>query len=169
MDLPFVHDSKVKRNIISSVDIFQLPTFKWERKSTTNTPPTGTRYACTNIGKNIFYFGGHCKPLECFHDNLYELNTLTLNWSEIICTTPDNVHVPMRKSGCGMISFKNNGEDKLFLSGGIGYTPVTSYRQREAQYFPFPNQPKVSYTNEIHLMCISSSPGITSLILYNTS
>ena len=156
--LPRVHDSEDKRKITSTVDIFQLSIFKWERKSTTSNPPAGVmNYACTNIMNSIFYFGGSCELVNCFHNNLYELNTLTLNWNEIITTTTDNI--PMEKYGCGMISFKTNGEDHLFLSGGLGLTPLT--KQRHAQYIPSPQNPHLLYTNEIHCMNVSTSPGIT--------
>ena len=156
--LPRVHDSEDKRKITSTVDVFELSTFKWERKSTTSNPPAGVLYiACTSIKDNILYFGGNCKSFDCFHNNLYKLNTLTLNWNEINSTTTDNI--PMRKCGCGMISFSMNGEDHLFLSGGVGPTPLT--KQTHAQYIPSPKRPHLSYTNEIHCMNLTTSPGIT--------
>ena len=156
--LPQVHDNEEKRKFTSSVDIFQLPASKWERKSTTGTPPSGVfQYACTNIGNNIYYFGGCCKVDDCYHNNLYELNTITNKWGEIVNSTPDNV--PMRKSGCGMISFNINGKDKLLLVGGLGPIPVTAHSH--SQYVPHPDDPNVCITNETHLMCVSSSPGIT--------
>ena len=156
-DLPLVHDNEDKRKITSTVDIFELETFKWERKSTTSNPPAGViDYACTSIKDSVLYFGGSCKPLDCFHNNLYELNTLTLSWNEIISTTTDNI--PMRIRGCGMISFNMIGEDHLFLSGGVGLTPLT--KQTHAQYIPSPANPHLSYTNEIHCMNLTTSPGI---------
>ena len=157
-DLPLVHDGEDKRKITSTVNIFELAKFKWERKSTTSNPPAGVlSYACTSIKDSVLYFGGDCKPFDCFHNNLYKLNTLTLNWNEIITTTTDNI--PMRKIGCGMISFNMNGEDHLFLSGGVGPTPLT--KQKHAHYISHPNRPHLSYTNEIHCMNVSTSPGIT--------
>ena len=156
--LPLVHDNEDKRKFTSSVDIFHLPTSKCEMKSTTGTPPSGVLdYACTLIGNTIYYFGGSCKVDDCFHNNLYELNTITNKWGEIVNSTPDNV--PMRKSLCGMISFNINGKDKLLLVGGYGPTPVTRYSH--SQYVPLPYTPSRCYTNETHLMCVSSSPGIT--------
>ena len=155
---PLVHDSEDKRKITSSVDIFELETLKWEGKSTTSNPPAGVICsASTSIKDSVLYFGGNCKPFDCFHNNLYELNTLTLNWNEINTTTTHNI--PMRKHGCGMISFNMNGDDHLFLSCGIGPTPLT--KQRHAQYIPDPNYTNLSYTNEIHCMNVSTSPGIT--------
>ena len=156
--LPQVHDNKDKRKFTSSVDVFHLPTSKWERKSTTGTPPSGVLdYACTNIGNTIYYFGGSCEGDDCYHNDLYKLNTITNKWGEIVNSTPDNV--PMRKSHCGMISFNINGKDKLLLVGGFGPTPVT--RHSHSQYIPYPNNPNRCFTNETHLMCVSSSPGIT--------
>ena len=156
--LPLVHDNEEKRKFTSSVDVFHLPTSKWESKSTTGTPPSGVmNYACTNIGNTIYYFAGSCEAKDCFHNNLYGLNTITNKWGEIVNSTPDNV--PMSKCHCRLISFNINGKDKILLVGGFGPTPVT--RHSDSQYVPFSNDPSYCYTNETHLMCVSSSPGIT--------
>ena len=156
--LPQVHDNEKKRKCTSSVDTFNLPTSIWERKSTTGTPPSGVfQYACTHIGNTIYYFGGSCNGDDCYHNNLYEHSTITNKWGEIVTSTPDNV--PMRKSNCQLISFNINGKDKLLLVGGYGPTPVTTHSH--SQYVPIPNKPNHFYTNEIHLMCVSSSAGIT--------
>ena len=156
-DVPKVHDNEDTRKI-SSVDVFHLQTFKWERKSTTGIPPSGClSYACTNIKENIYYFGGKCKPLHSYLDDLYELNTITGNWRQFTSSTPDNS--PMKKRGCGMISFNIDGEDNLLLVGGFGPTPVTKHTH--SQYVPHPDYPNDSITNEVHIMCISLLPGIT--------
>ena len=160
-----VHDNEDKRQITSSVNIFHLPTFQWERKLTTGNPPSGVMsYTCTNLENNIFYFGGSCKCGDCFHNNLFELNSLTNKWDEIVSMTPDNE--PMRKYGCGMISYSTNGEDNFLLLGGFGPIPTT--KQTQSQYIAFPTYPSLCYTNETHIMCVSSSPGITQLTLYIT-
>ena len=70
-------------------------------------------YACTNITDSILYFGGSCIPSDCFHNNLFELNTLTNEWKEIINISPNNG--PMRKRDCGMLSFNMNGEYNLLV------------------------------------------------------
>ena len=162
-NLPKVHDNEDKRQITSSVDVFHLPTFQWKRKSTTGKPHAGVMsYACTNLENRMFYFGGCCNFNYCFHNNLYELNSLTNKWEEIISITPDNE--PMKKYGCGMISYSTNGEDNFLILGGYGRIPTT--KQSQFQYIPHPNNPNLCYTNEAHTMCVSSSPGITGLILY---
>ena len=157
-DLPMVHYNDEKRKFILSVDIFHLPTLKWERRSTTSTPPAGVmNYACATIRDSILYLGGKCQPTDCYHDDLFELNTLTNEWREIINSSPDNG--PMRKHGCGMMSFNMNGEDTLLVIGGFGLTPITTHTG--SKYIPSPHFPNHCYTNEIHTMCVNSSPGIT--------
>ena len=158
MDLPMVHYNDEKRDFTSLVDIFHLPTLKWERKSTIAAPPVGVMdYACTNIRENILYFGGNCLHNDCFHNDIFELNTFTNKWREIINISPDNG--PMRKRGCGMISFNMNGEDNLLVIGGFGPIPITT--QKNSQYVPSTSIPNHCYTNEMHTMCVNSSPGIT--------
>ena len=161
-DLPMVHYNDEKTKFTSSVDIFHLPTLKWERRSTTATPPAGVmNYACTNIRDNtsILYFGGRCQRGDCYHNDLFELNTLTNEWREIIGSSPDNA--PMRKSACGMISFNMNGEDNLLVIGGFGPTCIPITTHSGYKYIPDPGILNRCYTNEIHTMCINSSPGIT--------
>ena len=156
--LPMLHYNDEKTQFTSSVDIFHLPTLKWERRSTTATAPAGViRYACTNIRDNILYFGGRCQPVDCYHNDLFDLNTLTNEWREIINISPDNR--PMRKRDCGMIPFNMNGEDNLLVIGGFGPTPITTHTG--SKYIPSPSVPNCCYTNEVHTMCVNSSPGIT--------
>ena len=165
-DIPYVHDNEEKKKITYSIDLFHLPTFKWQKTSTTGTPPVGMKgYACTNIDNNIFHYGGNCKPGDCYHNNLYELNSLTNNWREVVNSTPDNP--PMKKINCGMISLKINGKYYLLVLGGFGRVPVAI--PSHSQYIPHPNMPNRCYTNEAHIMCVTSSPGITWLTLCITS
>ena len=154
-ELPNVHDNEEKRKITYSIDLFHLPSFTWERRSTTGTPPVGVfNYACTKIDNNIFYYGGKCKR---YHNNLYELNSLNNNWREITNITPDNV--PMKKIRCGMISFKINEKYNLLVLGGYGPAPVTIHFH--SQYITNPDIPNRCFTNEAHIMCVTTSPGIT--------
>ena len=159
-----VHDSINKRQFTESVDVLDIPTIKWEKKLTKGAPPAGVRkYACAKIGNSIFYYGGNCKPRDCFHDNLFELNTLTHNWREIICNNADNR--PMQKIACGMMSFKSNEQEHLLLIGGLGVTPAIT--QIDSQYIPSPD-PQLhdySYTNETHIMSVSASPGIIHYLI----
>ena len=161
-DLPKVHENEEKKKITSSIDLFHLPSFKWKRRSTSGTPPVGVLgYACTNIDNKLFYCGGCCKPDDCYHNNLYELNSLNNNWREVVNSTSDNI--PMKKINCGMISIKINGKDNLLLFGGFGPLPATTHSH--SQCIPDPINPSRCITNEAHIMCVTTSPGITWLTL----
>ena len=157
-DIPYVHDNDEKRKTTSSINLFHLPTFTWERRSTTGTPPVGVLgYACTTIDNKIFYYGGMCKPNDCYHNNLYELNSLNNNWREIASSTPDSV--PMKKIRCKMISFKTKEKYNLLVFGGYGPVPVTTHSH--CQYIHHPDINNCCITNEAHMMCVTTSPGIT--------
>ena len=157
-ELPEVHDNEEKRKTTSFINLFNLPTFIWERRSTTGTPHVGVRgYACTKIDNRIFYYGGRCKPDDCYHNNLYELKSINNKWMEVVNSTPDNV--PMKKISCGMISFIINGKYNLLVFGGYGPVPATIHSH--SQYIPDPNTPNRCITNETHMMCVTTSPGIT--------
>ena len=161
-DLPAVHDNEQKRKVTQFVSIFYIPKCKWDKRSTTGTPPAGIReYACTNLRTNILYFGGSCKPRDCFHNDLLELNTFIHNWREVFSSIDDNKPIPKR--GCGIITFTSNAEDHVLVLGGFGLTPVSV--QAHSEYIPNLSNPNHCYTNELHMMCLSLSPGITSLTL----
>ena len=66
---------------------------------------------------------------------------------------------PMGKCGCGMISLNMNAEHNLVVIGMFGPTPITI--QTDSLYVPSSSSPNYCYTNEIHTMCVNSSPGIT--------
>ena len=154
--LPEVHDSPKKRWFTSTVERFNMLTGKWEKLQTTGSPPNGTLVcSCSKVGGNIYYFGGMCKLYDCFHNNLFVLNTTTNKWREVICSRDNR---PMRKVHCGMISFSSGGKDYLLVIGGGG--PVPANVPVHSQYTFNPNNPSITcWTNEIHLMCVSSSPG----------
>ena len=154
-DLPPVHDSPKKRQFTSTVETFNMLTGKWEKQQTTGSPPNGAiASSCSKVGDNIYYFGGCCKINDCYHNNLFVLNTTTNKWREVICSDDNR---PMRKVQCGMISFNSGGEDYLLVIGGGG--PVPAKAPLHSQYIPITSDPSNCYTNEIHLMCVSSSPG----------
>ena len=160
-DLPKVHDSPEKRQFTSTVETFNMLTGKWEKLQTTGSPPNGTlSSSCTKIGDNIYYFGGMCEYNECFHNNLFVLNTTTNKWREMKCSDDNRL---MRKAYCGMISFSSGGEDYLLVIGGYGPVPTKvpfhSNAPVQFQYTPSTSNPSNCFTNEIHLMCVSSSPG----------
>ena len=66
----------------------------------------------------------------------------------------------MRKRGCGTISFNMNGEGNLLVIGGLGPIPITT-AHTGSKYIPNPKKTNHCHTDEIHTMCVNSSPGNT--------
>ena len=159
-NLPVVHDNPEKRQFTSTVETFNMLTGKWEKRQTTGSPPNGAiASSYSKVGNNIYYFGGMCKPYDCFHNNLFVLNTTTNKWKEVKWSDDNR---PIRKIHCGMISFSSGGEDYLLVIGGYG--PVPANAPVHSQYIfddltLNTDNPSNCCTNEIHLMCVSSSPG----------
>ena len=148
-----VHESIEKSRFTSSINVLDLSNSTFNNISTTGTPPNGTRrYSCCSIGNDIYYFGGSSKPSECYHNNLFVLNIKSKEWREIKC---DNG--PMEKEGCGMIPFSINGQDYILVIGGYG--PLPSNPPSHAKYTGTCICPSHFYTNEVHIMCVSTTPG----------
>ena len=152
---PRPHKSKEKLDLLSCVEVFRAEIGDWVRLSTIQTPPLGMcQYACTTVDKDLFYFGGWCGHNNCFHNSLHaltDLTTLTPQWNELSPTTPDNTWRPMRKSGCGMVPFRNGAETFLYVLGGYGPFPL--HHQLGAQYEEFTNH---CVCNEHHMFSLTS-------------
>ena len=152
--LPLVHDSSAKRKFISSVECFNLFTSKWEKQSTTGVPHYGTvNYSSSSIGDDIYYFGGSCKPSDCYHNNLFVLNIITNGWREVMCSG----NGPIMKAHCGMTSCHFSGEDYLLIVGGMG--PIPANPPTHSFYTPYSVNPSLCLTNELHLLCVSLLTG----------
>ena len=140
--LPSVHDSEEKKASSSVMEVCDLASGRWEQKPTTGTPPLGVyHYAAAVIGREIFFFGGHCGHTGCYHNSLFSFNVDTFNWKEL-CPH----HGPMMKRFCGMVAIQLEEEAYLVVIGGsrTGQQPGT---QRDAQY---ESNISFQYCNEIH-------------------
>ncbi|XP_019860167.1 PREDICTED: kelch domain-containing protein 1-like [Amphimedon queenslandica] len=161
-DLPKVHNNDKKKALSSLMEVYHLPTGRWEQKPTTGNPPLGIwAYASAAIGNEIFYFGGRCNHDSCFHNSLYSFNVDTFTWRELSPTTPH--HGPMMKGYCGMVAFQLNGKDYLAVIGGRGPSSNNTPTQPNAKYQRLVANSK--RTNEIHYYKVSSgkwsSPNVT--------
>ena len=100
-----------------------------------------------------FHFGGRSVQvgmvMASFHNSLHKLNTSFLHW-ELISPTTIQDGIPMPKSGCGMVAFKDV-EDILYIVGGLGTSP---YHQLEALYKAAGNYIRC---NEQHMFTLSTS------------
>uniref|UniRef100_A0A1X7U8D9 Kelch domain-containing protein n=1 Tax=Amphimedon queenslandica TaxID=400682 RepID=A0A1X7U8D9_AMPQE len=163
-DLPKVHNNDKKKALSSLMEVYHLPTGRWEQKPTTGNPPLGILgYASAAIGNEIFYFGGRCNHDSCFHNSLYSFNVDTFTWRELSPTTPH--HGPMMKGYCSMVAFQVNGEDYLAVIGGQGPSSNNTPTQPNAQYDSNGLVSGLKRTNEIHYYKVSSgkcsSPNVT--------
>ena len=154
-DLPRVHDNEIKRRMTSVIELFHLPTGKWEQQPTNGKPPLGVyNYASTVISNRIYYFGGHCNHDGCHHNSLNSLITDSLTWNKLFPTNPSMG--PMMKSYCEMISLTFNKVDYLLVVGGFGPRPTSP--QPGAQYSNAYND--IVRTNEHHYYQLSSGKKI---------
>ena len=151
-DLPLVHDNEKKKSMSSVMEVYGLESGRWEQKPTTGTPPLGVwGYASAVIGREIFFFGGHCGHDECYHNSLFSFNVYTFNWKELSPTSPH--HGPMMKRRCGMVAVQLEGEAYLVVIGGSNGKGQQPGAQRGAQYESDVNY---QYCNEIHYYKLSS-------------
>ena len=162
-DIPEVHNSEDKIRLTSEVYTENTNTLSWSTIPTYGTQPNAIRlYSCCTIDSTMYIFGGNCLLNDCFHNDLFSLDMSTKRWNEIIFDSSPSVIYPIKKHGHGMILFVDNNEEYLVVFGGYGPTPTTSTNQQQqqyrAQYILHPTLPNRVYTNEIHIVCISSSP-----------
>ena len=155
--LPSVHDNEVKRRMTSVIELFHLPTGRWEQRPTNGKPPLGVyNYSSTVISNRIYYFGGYCNHRQCHHNSLNSLITGSLTWNELFPTNPSMG--PMMKSDCGMISLTFNKVDYLLVVGGFGPRPTSP--QPGAQYSEKGTLGNYNCTNEHHYYQLSSGKKI---------
>ena len=157
--LPMVHDNEEKRTVISRLDVLNLPSMEWNSVSTTGTPPAGAMdYGATIIGEDMYVFdGGSCDIHGvCIHNDLYQLNTNHKVWRCIPCTNR-----PLKKHNCGFISYSYQGSDYILALGGMGGKQPPAEPQLHSLYTP--NSGGYYYTNEVHIMNVTTSLGIACM------
>ena len=149
--LPLVHNSEKKTPFITKLDKLNIPLLQWDTVTTTGTPPAGAiYYGTTSIRNDMYVFGGRCDYDDCCHNELHHLNTTNKVWR----TIPTTAAGPMKKYSCGLISYSYQGSDYLLTLGGVGGQQPTQ-QQQHSLYIPCGNY----YTNEVHTMNITTSPG----------
>ena len=151
--LPWEHNSEEKTPFITKLDKLNIPLLQWDTVTTTGTPPAGTmEYGTTSIRNDMYVFGGRCDyDNSCCHNELHHLNTTNKVWR----TIPTTAAGPMKKYSCGLISYSYQGSDYLLTLGGKGGQQPTQ-QQQHSLYIP---AGRYYYTNEVHTMNITTSPG----------
>ena len=129
------------------VCIFNINTKTWMKEFTKGPhPPAGLYYSgCSLAGQHMYLYGGRYGLSQS--GSLYQLNTDNWSWSELSNCSAGG---PRRKSGCGMITYK----DQLVAVGGW-------YNEEPSK------QPGSRYehrcTNELH--CYSLTTGKSEALL----
>jgi hypothetical protein len=137
-----------------------LMTGEWSQHQTKGNPPLGVYdYASAVVGRNIYYFGGYCGHVKCYHNSLYCLNVDNMTWREIAGT--NDRRCPMMKRSCGMVAIKINGEDYLLVIGGYSCRRMSWNipKQINAQYKDYGNGYGIN--NEHHCYHLTSSKWIS--------
>ena len=136
--LPRVHDSEVKRKLTSNIQHFTPSTGQWISRATTGTPPLGVSdYSCTAIDNQLYYFGGSCGHPNCYHNNITQLDTVSLQWRELEPT--DATRPVMMRGMGGMISFEHDGVYHLLMIGGYGSEPAVQLPYYQYKWLPSGN------------------------------
>ncbi len=116
---------------------------RWQTRATTGQPHPGLYDgACTSSGNHLYLYGGYDQSR--FQDSLYRLDTDSLEWSQL----PSG---PMRKIGCGMVSYK----EKLILFGGYGIPSGPT--QPGAEFIKITDGH--GWTNELHTFDVQKGEG----------
>ena len=137
-----------RRELASTVKIFDPHLETWEEHHTTGVPPPGLYSgACTSLLDSLYWFGGN--DGTSFYNSLHRLDPTTLKWREI--QPLNQADGPMRKIGCGMVSFL---QDKLAVFGGYGIP--TGPTQPGAMFTKTTNTTDGSgWSNELHVFNIT--------------
>ena len=162
--LPWVHGNENKKTVSARLIVLNLPSMKWNSVSTIGIPPAGVMdYSTTAIGKEMYLFdGGRCDSGNCTHNELYQLNTSDKVWRCIPCTNR-----PIKKYGCGFISYSYKGSDYLLALGGKGGKKPPAEPQIHSLYTSNSDSLGDYSTNEVHIMNVTTSPGRYSMTYFN--
>ena len=130
-----------------SLQIFHSINETWEAKTTTGNPPSGLlEGACTTASKSLYHFGGN--DGNQFYNSLHCLQSDTLQWRELRAAA----NRPMPKSGCGIVTYREEALSAASLIVFAGYGKPVSPTSPGARFVPddrfFGWR---GWTNEMHL------------------
>ena len=124
-----------------TVYTYSVNTETWMKELTKGPhPPVGLLLngGCTLAGRCIYLYGG--SDGISYSGSLYELNTDGFTWSEL-----SNDGGPLKKTGCGMITYK----DQVLVVGGR-YKPDEVFSKQPGSRY------ERGYTNELHSYSLSA-------------
>ena len=136
----------------SAVYIYSVNTETWMREIAKGPRPPALLYGggCSLAGQHIYLYGGRVENTFTFTGSLYHVNTNNWTWSEL---SNCSVGGPLRKSRCGMITYK----DQLVVVGGwYGYGNEPDSKQPGSRY-------EDGCTNELHCYSLTTGKSEVSL------
>ena len=135
---------------MSTIDIFDPYLETWEEHYTTGVPPYGLYGgACTSLLDSLYRFGGGDGSSR--YNSLHRLHVdpTTLEWR--VLQPLNKADGPMRKFGCGMVSFL---QDQLAMFGGYGIpTSPTQPGSTFTQDTDYTNER--GWCNDLHVFTIT--------------
>lgn len=147
-NLPKVHSSAEKTQLLSIVEVFDPHTLLWERKHTTGNPPLGVYWnAYSTQEKNMHTFGGYCGHGKCYHNSVHQLDIIAMQWREMMPSNPGDS--PMKKWQCGMASFSLGEENYLCVFGGWGVLSP-NHKNMEHEFVADRANLGCVWSNELH-------------------
>ena len=149
---------KSREKLGSVVETFDPYLEQWEQQPTKGAPPPGLyNGACASLMDSMYICAGTDEIN--YYSSLHQLNTTTLKWSESLQQNPKDG--PMRKVGCGMISYN---DDTLALFGGFGISSSELQSVIKSRQFPDGRR----WTDEFHLFDIKKGVFQLHLILQHS-
>ena len=138
------------------VDVFNLPSGRWQQLPTTGPPPPGVHGSvCAVVGNCTFFFGGanRVDGVVHFYNTIHKLDVISMLWTEL--DPAQHGTAPMEKYNAGMVSYY---ESNLLVFSGYGRLPADPHT-RPADYVPDPRIPNLrwGWTNELHRFDLQSS------------
>ena len=152
-NLPKVHSSSEKTQLLSIIDVFDPRNLVWEQKTTTGMPPLGVYWnAYTSSGKYMYTFGGYCGHGKCYHNSVHQLDAIGLQWREVMASNPSES--PMRKWQCGMVAFTKGEDNFLCVFGGWGVLS-TNHKNMKHEFVADRANLGCVWSNELHFFNLS--------------
>ena len=137
-----VHFDKIKKELSSTIQVFDQYLERWRQLKTSGCPPNGLYNGgcCVSPSGDLYVYGGIDGSNR--HCGLYMLSS-ELKWSQL--SGESEVNGPMTKSGCRMVCFNKK---KVAVIGGYGLPPASL--QPGASFIK--DSDGDTWTNEIHML-----------------
>ena len=152
--LPYRPDDAHVHNFNWDLDVLDISMGMWENGEASGDPPPGVyAAACDVFGSRLFAFGGGHGYGQCYHNDVFQLETTTKTRSQLVPVNGDGA--PMKKWRCGMSAFvDSDGKLQLCVFGGVGEEPIPSLKQPGAEYVANTKRRGNAWCNELHCFCV---------------